>query len=65
MDKAIKLTLEQDFHLRSFADQVQRMSREQAQALLIEQHRFMLIQKTMFQEILKHEWNLDVDLASL
>ncbi len=51
--------------MKALTDRVQRMSREQAQAFLIEQHRFMLIQKTMFQELLKHEWNLDVDLASL
>jgi Phycobilisome degradation protein nblA len=59
MNQAIELTLEQEFSLRSFADQVQYMSREQAQEFLIDQHRLMLVQKTMYQELLKHEWQLD------
>lgn len=64
MDQTIELTLEQDFSLRNFADLVQRMSREQAQAFLIEQHRLMMIQKTMYQEILKREWKLDSNFAA-
>lgn len=63
-DKAIELTLEQDFSLRNFADMVRQMSREQAQGFLIEQHRLMIIQKTMYQEILKREWKLDSDFAA-
>ncbi|MEM8804430.1 MAG: hypothetical protein AAGF01_00055 [Cyanobacteria bacterium P01_G01_bin.38] len=38
------------------------MSLEQAQEFLIEQHRSMLIQKLIFQQLLKHEWNLDIDV---
>jgi len=64
MDQAIELTLEQEFSLRNFTDMVQKMSREQAQAFLIEQHRLMMVQKTMYQEILKHEWKLDSDFAA-
>lgn len=64
MSQAIKLTLEQEFSLRSFSDQVQQMSREQAQEFLVEQHRLMLFQQTMYQEILKHGWKLDADFAS-
>lgn len=63
-DQAIELTLEQDFSLRNFADMVQQMSREQAQEFLIQQHRLMLVQKTMYQEILKHEWKLGSDFAA-
>ena len=59
MDQAIELTVEQEFNLRCFADQVQQMSREQAQTFLVEQHRLMIVQKTMYQEILKREWKLD------
>ena len=61
MDQTTELTLEQEFSLRSFACNVRNMSREQAQEFLIEQHRNMLIQKTIFQRLLKHEWNLEVD----
>lgn len=61
MDQTIVLTLEQEFSLRSFADQVQQMSREQAQEFLVEQNRFMMIRERIYQELLKHEWQLDVD----
>lgn len=61
MNQATELTLEQEFRLREFACRVQQMSLDQAQAFLIEQHRSMLIQKVIFQQLLKHEWNLDAD----
>ncbi|KGF73438.1 phycobilisome degradation family protein [Neosynechococcus sphagnicola sy1] len=56
MNQEMELTLEQEFHLRHFADVVKQMSREQAQAFLIEQHRLMLVQKTLFQKLLKQGW---------
>lgn len=59
MNQAIELTLEQEFSLRRFADQVQEMSREQAQEFLVEQYRMMLAQEKMYQDLLKHEWNLN------
>ncbi len=64
MDQEVKLTLEQDLSLRNFADMVKQMSREQAQGFLIEQHRLMLLQRTMYQQILMHEWKLDSGFAS-
>jgi Phycobilisome degradation protein nblA len=65
MDQDIELTLEQQFSLRSFTDQVQQMSREQAQEFLILQHKHMMIQETMYKKILKQEWKLDQDFASV
>ncbi len=62
MDQTIELTLEQEFMLKDFAFQVQKMSLEQAQEFLIGQHRNMLIQKVVFQNLLKHQWNLDLDV---
>ncbi|MGG6269153.1 NblA/ycf18 family protein [Leptolyngbya sp. AN03gr2] len=53
MNPSIELTLEQEFSLRDFTDQVRRMSREQAQEFLIAQYRLMLIQNTTYQELLK------------
>ena len=58
MNKPIELSLEQEFSIRSFADIVQQMSREQAQEFLIEMHKQMVIQKTMYEEFLKHKLNL-------
>ncbi len=65
MDNATELTLEQAFNLRNFEDQVQQMNLEQAQEYLVKLYQLMLVQKTVFQELMKHEWNLNVDLASL
>ncbi len=59
MDRVIELTLEQEFSLRSFADQVQRMSHEQAQEFLIMQYKHVMVRETAYQAILKHDWKLD------
>jgi hypothetical protein len=59
MNQPIELSLEQEFSIRHFADQVQQMSREQAQEFLIVLHKQMIVQKTMYQQFLKHEWKLD------
>ncbi|MDX2231629.1 MAG: NblA/ycf18 family protein [Leptolyngbyaceae cyanobacterium bins.349] len=64
MDHATELTLDQEFGLRVFADQVQQMTCEQAQKLLIEQHRLMLVQKVVYLQLLKQEWKLDVDFVA-
>ncbi|MBD1865959.1 NblA/ycf18 family protein [Oculatella sp. FACHB-28] len=64
MNQSIELTLDQEFSLRIFADQVKQMSHEQAQEFLVEQHRLMMSQKTMYQNLLKHEWKLDLDSVS-
>lgn len=60
MNQAIELTLEQEFSLRRFTDQVQEMSREQAQEFLVEQYRLMMIQEKMYQALIKHEWQMDI-----
>jgi len=63
MDQVTELTLEQSFSLRRFADLVEHMSREQAQAFLLEQYRQMLLRETLYQELLKQEWQLDSGFA--
>ena len=59
MDQVIELTLEQEFSLRSFTDQVRQMSPEQAQEFLILQYKHMMVREAMYQEILRHDWKLD------
>ena len=59
MSQTIELTLEQEFSLSHFIGQVQQMSREQAQEMLIEQQRLMLMQEATYHQLLRHEWNLD------
>jgi hypothetical protein len=64
MNLPIELSLEQEFSLRSFADQVQHMSREQAQEFLIVLYQQMIIRETMYQDFLKHEWKIDSGAVS-
>jgi hypothetical protein len=59
MNQPITLSLEQEFSLRTFADQVQQMSREQAQEFLLMLYKQMMIRETTYQELLKHHWELD------
>lgn len=65
MNQPIELSLEQEFSLRSFADQVERMSREQAQEFLISLHEHMLLRENMYKLFIKHEWGLDSDSRSV
>jgi hypothetical protein len=60
MNQAIELTLEQEFSLRSFADLVEQMSIEQSKEFLIEQNRLMMIRETIYRELLKQQWQLDL-----
>ncbi|MBD6616073.1 phycobilisome degradation family protein [Komarekiella sp. 'clone 1'] len=64
MNQPMNLSLEQEFSLRCFADQVQQMSREQSQALLLMLYERMMIQEKTYQQLLKHEWELDSDAIS-
>jgi len=59
VNQPMELSLEQQFSIRSFADQVQHMSREQAQEFLLMLYQQMMIKDAMYQHFLKHEWKLD------
>jgi hypothetical protein len=59
MNQPIELSLEQQFSLRAFTDQVQHMSREQAQEFLVNLYRQMMLKETMYNQFLKREWHLD------
>jgi len=65
MDQAIELTLDQEFSLRLFEDQVQHMSHEQAQEFLIEQNKLMMVRDATYRKLLKHEWKLESGFDSL
>jgi hypothetical protein len=59
MNRPIELSLEQEFNIRSFSDQVNHMSREQAQEFLVNLYRQMMLKEEMYKHFLKHEWGLD------
>jgi hypothetical protein len=55
----MQLSLEQQFNIRSFETQVQKMSREQAQDFLVKLYEQMIMRENMYKEFLKHEWGLE------
>ena len=56
-----QLPLEQQFELRVFERQVDQLSRQEAQALLVKLKESMLFQATSFRQILKEAWDIDQD----
>jgi hypothetical protein len=58
MNEPMQLTLEQQFSLRSFESQVERMSREQAQQFLVKLYEQMMMREAMYKSFLKHEWGI-------
>ena len=53
------LSLEQQFSLVSFQKQVDSMSLEQAQKLLMEAYEQLLVKDHLYQQILKDSWGLN------
>lgn len=58
MSQPMELSLEQQFNVRSFQTQVERMSREQAQEFLIKLYEQMIVKENMYKEFIKHQWGL-------
>lgn len=58
MSGPMKLSLEQQFSIRSFQTQVDQMSREQAQDFLVKLYEQMMVRENMYKEFIKHEWGL-------
>lgn len=58
MSQPTKLSLEQQFSIRSFWIQVQEMSREEAQNSLIELYEQMIVRENMYNALLKYQWGL-------
>lgn len=58
MNEPMQLSLEQQFNLRSFETQVNKMSREQAQQFLVKMYEQMMMRETMYKSFLKHEWGI-------
>lgn len=58
MSEPTKLSLEQQFNLRSFETQVEKMSHEQAQHFLVKLYEQMMMRETMYKHFLRHEWGI-------
>lgn len=63
MDIRKELPLEQQFELQVFEKQVQTLSQEDAQMLLVQLKEAMLYQTTTFREILKETWGIGKGVA--
>ena len=59
MNQPNQLSLEQEFSIRAFADQVEQMSREQSQEFLLMLYKQMLVKETIYKELLKSQWELN------
>ncbi len=59
MDSAETLSLEQEFNLRLFADQVQNLSADEAKTFLIEFNRAMMIRENLYRDLFKHYLGID------
>ncbi len=59
MSNPVELSLEQQFNIRSFETQVQKMSRAQAQEFLIKLYEQMIRKENMYKEFLKHQWGIE------
>jgi hypothetical protein len=62
MSQPIELSLEQQFNIRSFQSQVEKMSQEQAQDFLIKLYEQMMVRENMYKAFLKHQWGLSDNL---
>lgn len=58
MDIYSELSLEQQFELKVFESEVQQLSQQDAQALLIQLRGSMMYQTTTFRELLKDAWDI-------
>jgi Phycobilisome degradation protein nblA len=56
VNEPIKLSLEQEFHLRSFADGVEKMTREQALEYLIYLYEQMMLKESHYKALLAKVW---------
>jgi hypothetical protein len=53
MNTTVELSLEQQFSLRAFSEQVKDLSQEQAQSFLVDMYRQMIIKEKMYQNFLR------------
>lgn len=59
MNQPFELSLEQQFSIRAFETQVQKMNHEQAQDFLVKLYEQMMIKEATYQHLLKHQWGLE------
>jgi Phycobilisome degradation protein nblA len=53
MNTTVELSLEQQFSLRAFSEQVKDLSQEQAQSFLVDMYKQMIVKEKMYQNFLR------------
>ncbi|MGJ3244696.1 MAG: NblA/ycf18 family protein [Elainellaceae cyanobacterium] len=61
MSPRAKLSMEQEFNLRNFSDQVQHMSRQQAQDFLVHLRKQMMVRENLYRSMLKDSWEIGTE----
>ena len=51
----MQLSLEQQFTLHSFAHEVEKMNKEQAQDFLVKLYKEMLVRENLYRDTIKHQ----------
>lgn len=59
MSQPLRLSLEQEFRLKTFIDEVQKMSRQQAQDCLIDLHSHMILKDKIYQGFINQKWDFE------
>lgn len=59
MSEPIELSLEQQFSIRAFENQVDQMNLDQAKHFLKETYKQMMMRETMYKYFLKQHWGLE------
>ncbi len=59
MNSPIELSLEQQFSIFSFKNQVEKMNHEQAQEFLVKLYEQMMVREATYKNLLKHQWGLE------
>ena len=59
MNYSERLSLEQEFNLRQFADQVRTLSPEQAKDLSLELYRQIMLKENLYEGLLQEFWDID------
>lgn len=56
----IKLTIEQEFNIRAFSEQVKSLTKEQSQEFLVELYRQMMVKETYYKSFLMQQLGVNL-----
>lgn len=65
MNQQQHLSLEQEFELRVFVEQVQQFSQEEARDYLVGLYRNTMVRENLYRDILKEAWGIGKDLKDV